>query len=197
MKLIMATGNMNKIKEVRQILQDTDIEVISMSDAGIDIEIEETGKTFEENAKLKAETIRNLTNMPVMADDSGLIIDAMPDELGIYSARFMGQDTPYTVKNQEILNRLKDVPTNSRSARFICTIAIAFPDEETKVFEGVFEGRIAYEAEGDNGFGYDPIFYLPELGCTSAQLTEDEKNKISHRGKALKLATEELKKINF
>ena len=193
----MATGNKNKIREVRQILQDTDIEVISMSDAGIDIEIEESGKTFEENAKLKAETIRDLTNLPVMADDSGLIIDAMPDELGVYSARFMGEDTPYAVKNQEILNRLNNVPTNRRSARFICTIAIAYPDKETQIFEGLFEGRIAYEAVGNNGFGYDPIFYVPEKGCTSAQLTEEEKNKISHRGKALAKAVEELKKINF
>lgn len=195
MKVIMATKNKNKIREVREILEGTEIEVVSMADAGIDIEIEESGKTFEENAIIKAEAIKNLTNEIVMADDSGLIIDAMPNELGVYSARFMGEDTSYEIKNKEILNRLEGLPNEKRSARFVCTIAIAIPNKDTKIFKGVIEGYIALEATGDNGFGYDPIFYVPELGRTTAQLTEEEKNKISHRGKALAKAADELKKI--
>lgn len=192
MKVVMATKNKNKIREVNQILKGTGIEVVSMTEAGFDMEIEETGKTFEENAMIKAQTIRDVTGKIVMADDSGLIIDAMPDELGVYSARFMGEDTSYDIKNNEILKRLEGLPDEKRSARFVCTIAIAYPDRDTKIFKGVFEGRIARAIAGDNGFGYDPIFYVPEKGCTSAQLSEEEKNEISHRGKALTLATSEL-----
>ncbi len=197
MKVIMATQNEHKVKEVKDILAGTGIDVISMTEAGIDIDIDETGKTFEENAIIKAKTIKDFTNEIVMADDSGLIVDAMPDELGIYSARFMGYDTPSVVKNKEILRRLEGLEVDKRSARFICTIAVIFPDNETKVFNGVLEGRIADSIEGENGFGYDPIFYVPELGCTCGILSEEEKNKISHRGKALAAAADELKKRIF
>ncbi len=195
MKIIMATGNKNKIKEVKEILSGTGIDIVSMSDVGINIDIKETGKTFEENAIIKAQIIKDLTNEIVIADDSGLIIDAMPDELGVYSARFMGEDTPYEIKNQAILTRLEGKAKEQRSARFVCTIAIAYPDKETKLFKGVCEGYIAFKAEGDNGFGFDPIFYVPEKKCTCAMLSEEEKNKISHRGKALAQAADELKKI--
>lgn len=192
MKLIMATGNANKVKEIRQMLEGTEIEVLSLKDAGIEADIEENGTTFEENAAIKAETIRDLTGGIVMADDSGLEIDALNKEPGIHSSRFMGEDTSYDIKNQAILGKMKEVPEEQRTARFVCAVAIAYPDAPTKVFRGTFEGRIAYESRGGNGFGYDPIFYVPEKGCTSAELSPEEKNAISHRGKALRQAVKAL-----
>ena len=193
MKVIMATSNMDKVREIRQILQGTDVEVLSMKEAGISCEIEETGTTFEENAAIKAKTIRDLTGVLTIADDSGLMIDYLDGAPGIYSSRFMGEDMPYPEKNRAILEKLKDVPDEQRSARFVCAIAIAWPDGHMDVCKETMEGRIAYEIAGEGGFGYDPIFYLPDRGCTSAQLTADEKNAISHRGKALRKAVEILR----
>lgn len=192
MKIIMATGNANKVREVREMLADTDIEILSMKEAGIDAEIIENGKTFEENAIIKAETIRDISGQMVFADDSGLEIDFLGKKPGVHSSRFMGEDTSYDIKNAHILELLEGVPDEKRSARFVCSIAIAYPDRETKTFTGVFEGRIAHSPAGQNGFGYDPIFYVPERGCTSASLTPQEKNEISHRGKALRMAAEYL-----
>ena len=192
MKLIMATGNANKVREMREMLEGSGIEIMSLKEAGIDAEIIENGKTFEENALIKAKTIRDIAHETVFADDSGLEIDYLEGAPGVHSSRFMGEDTPYDIKNAQILRRLEGVPEDKRSARFICAIAIAYADGSTKTFRGVFEGRIAYEAAGENGFGYDPIFYVPEKGCTSAQLFPDEKNAISHRGQALKAAMKEL-----
>ena len=189
----MATGNANKVREIRQMLEGTDIEVLSLKDAGIDADINENGNSFEENATIKAEAIRDLTGQIVMADDSGLEIDALGGEPGIHSARFMGEDTSYDIKNAALLEKLKDVPVEKRTARFVCAVAIAWPDAPTRVFRGTFEGRIAYESRGENGFGYDPIFYVPEKGCTSAELSPEEKNSMSHRGKALALAAEALR----
>lgn len=194
MKIIMATGNANKVKEIRQMLEGTDIEVLSLKDVQIDADIEENGTTFEENAAIKAETICSLTGQMVMADDSGLEVDALGKEPGIHSARFMGEDTSYDIKNAALLEKLKDVPEEQRTARFVCAVAIARPNEETKIFRGTFEGRIAHEIKGENGFGYDPIFYVPEKGCTSAELAPEVKNAMSHRGKALKLAVEDIRK---
>ena len=188
MKVIMATGNKNKVREVQEILQGTGIEIISMKDAGVDVEIIENGKTFEENAAIKAETVCAASGCITIADDSGLEVDWLGGAPGIYSSRFMGEDTSYDIKNAAIIEKLKDAKGDERSARFICAMAIAYPDAPTKVFEGVFEGQIAYAPAGPNGFGYDPIFYVPELGCTSAELSEEEKNAVSHRGKALRLA---------
>ena len=196
-QIIMATGNMNKVKEIRQMLEGTDLTVLSLKDAGIEADIDENGTTFEENAAIKAETIRDLTGKVVMADDSGLEIDALGKAPGIHSSRFMGEDTPYTIKNQAILDKLKDVPEEERTARFVCAVAIAFPDAPTKVFRGTFEGRIAYEIKGENGFGYDPIFFVPEMGCTSAELSPEVKNSMSHRGKALALAVDELRQCRI
>lgn len=193
MQIIMATGNANKVREIRQMLEGSGIEVISMKDAGIEAEIVEDGTSFEENAVIKAETIRDLCGSIVMADDSGLEIDALNGEPGIHSARYLGEDTPYTFKNQVILERLKEVSEEERSARFVCAVALAYPDAPTKVFRGVFEGRIAYEARGENGFGYDPIFFVPERNCTSAELSPEEKNSMSHRGKALSMAVKALR----
>ncbi|MBR2696375.1 MAG: RdgB/HAM1 family non-canonical purine NTP pyrophosphatase, partial [Parasporobacterium sp.] len=166
-QIIMATGNMNKVREIRRMLRGTNLRVISLKEAGIEAEIEENGTTFEENAAIKAETIRDLTGKIVMADDSGLEIDALGKEPGIHSSRFMGEDTSYTIKNQAILDLLKDVPEEERTARFVCAVAIAYPDAPTITFRATFEGRIAHEIKGENGFGYDPIFYVPEKGKTS------------------------------
>lgn len=188
----MATQNADKVREIRQMLEGSDIEIISLKEAGITADINENGKTFEENAVIKAETIRNIAKEMVIADDSGLEIDYMGGEPGVYSARFMGEDTSYDIKNAAILKELEGVPDEERGARFVCSIAIAYPDRETKTFTGVFEGRIAYEPAGENGFGYDPIFFVPECGCTSAELAPEVKNSMSHRGKALKMAVSEL-----
>ena len=193
MKIIMATENENKIREIRQMLKDTDIEVDSLKDVHIKADIEENGVTFEENATIKAETIRDLTGQIVMADDSGLEIDALGGKPGIHSSRFMGEDTSYEIKNAALLKQLEDVPKEKRTARFICAVAVAYPDAPTRVYRGTFEGLIAQESRGQGGFGYDPIFYVPEKGCTSAELDPEVKNSMSHRGKALSMAVKELR----
>lgn len=192
-KIIFATGNQGKMKEIREILADLDAEVLSLKDAGIETDIVEDGKTFEENAQIKAKTICEMTGEIVLADDSGLEIDYLNKEPGIYSARYMGEDTSYRIKNANLIRRLEGVPDEQRTARFVCAIAAAFPDGAVKTVRGTMEGRIGYEEKGENGFGYDPIFYLPEYGCTSAELSMEEKNKISHRGKALRAIKDELR----
>lgn len=192
-KIIFATGNADKMKEIREILSDLDAEVLSMKEAGVQADIVEDGKTFEENAVIKATAICRLTGKVVLADDSGLEIDYLNKEPGIYSARYMGENTDYHVKNGNLIERLSGVPDEKRTARFVCAIAAAFPDGSVKTVRGTMEGRIGYEEKGENGFGYDPIFFLPEYGCTSAELSMEEKNKISHRGKALQAIKEELR----
>lgn len=191
-KIIFATGNAGKMKEIREILKDLDAEVLSMKEAGVEAEIVEDGKTFEENALIKAKTVCKLTGEIALADDSGLEIDYLNKEPGIYSARYMGEDTSYRIKNANLIERLEGVPDEKRTARFVCAIAAAFPDGTVKTVRGTMEGRIGYEETGENGFGYDPIFYLPEYGCSSAEISMEEKNKISHRGKALRAIKEEL-----
>ena len=181
------------MKEIREILGDLDIELLSLKDAGIKADIVEDGKTFEENAEIKAKAICQLTGEIVLADDSGLEIDYLNKEPGIYSARYMGEDTSYRIKNASLIERLEGVPDEQRTARFVCAIAAAFPDGTMKTVRAAMEGRIGYEEKGENGFGYDPIFYLPEYDCTSAELSMEEKNKISHRGKALRLIKDELR----
>ena len=161
-----------------------------MKEAGIDADIIEDGKTFEENALIKARAIRDLSGCIVLADDSGLEVDALNKEPGIYSARYMGEDTSYDLKNANIIERLKGLSGEERSARFVCAIAAAFPDGSEETCRGTIEGQIGYEPAGENGFGYDPIFFVPEYGCTTAQLSPEEKNEISHRGKALRAMRE-------
>lgn len=192
-KIIFATGNEGKMKEIREILGDLDVEVLSLKDAGIKADIDENGKTFEENAVIKATEICKMTGEIVLADDSGLEIDYLNKEPGVYSARYMGEDTSYHIKNANLIQRLEGVPDEKRTARFVCAIAAAFPDGSIKTTLGTMEGRIGYEEKGENGFGYDPIFYLPEFKCTSAELSMEEKNKISHRGKALRAMRDELR----
>ena len=191
-KVIFATGNEGKMKEIREILGDLDIQLLSLKDAGITADIEENGISFEENAVIKATAIRDLTGEIVLADDSGLEIDYLNKEPGIYSARYMGEDTSYHIKNANLIERLNGVPDEKRTARFVCAIAAAFPDGTVRTVRAAMEGRIGYEEKGENGFGYDPIFYLPEYGCSSAELSMEEKNKISHRGKALRAIRDEL-----
>lgn len=192
-KIIFATGNEGKMKEIREILGDLEAEVLSLKDAGIKADIVEDGKSFEENAEIKAKAICKMTGEIVLADDSGLEIDYLNKEPGIYSARYMGEDTSYHIKNANLIERLAGVPDEQRTARFVCAIAAAFPDGTVKIVREAMEGRIGYEEKGENGFGYDPIFYLPEYGCTSAEISMEEKNKISHRGKALRAIKDELR----
>lgn len=202
-QIIFATGNMGKMREIRDILKNVDADILSMKEAGIEADIVEDGTTFEENAVIKAKAVAGLLtehdggkykDAIVLADDSGLEIDYLNKEPGIYSARYMGEDTPYSVKNQNLLERLAGVPSEQRSARFVCAIAAVMPDGDVITTLGTIEGRIGDRAEGNNGFGYDPIFYVPEFGCTTAQLSEEEKNRISHRGRALEAMETELKK---
>ncbi len=194
-RLIVATGNEGKMVEFRQILGDTDREFASLKDMHLqDVEIVEDGTTFEENAIIKAKAIMEITGEMVLADDSGLEVDYLDKAPGIYSARYLGEDTSYTVKNNHIISLLKDVPEEKRSARFVCVIACAFPDGRVITSRATVEGQIGYEEKGENGFGYDPIFYVPEFGCTTAELSPEDKNKISHRGKALRHMHEMLKK---
>ncbi len=183
--MIFATTNQGKVKEIKAILGDIGEEILSLKEAGIAADIVENGSTFEENAIIKARTIMELTGQLVLADDSGLEVDAMNGEPGIYSARFMGENTSYDIKNKAILEALKDVKGKDRSARFVCAIAAAFPDGEIITTRGTIEGIIADEPAGNNGFGYDPIVYVPEYGMTTGQMEPEQKNEISHRGKAL------------
>lgn len=207
-KIIFATGNAGKMKEIRMILADMGLEILSMKEAGISPDIEENGASYEENAMLKARAVAacaEAQNAIVLADDSGLEVDYLGGEPGIYSARYLGEDTSYSVKNANLIERLQGVPDEERTARFVCAIAAVVPGSKAVpgsktpaslefAVRAAIEGRIGYEEKGTHGFGYDPIFYVPEFGKTTAELTEEEKNQVSHRGKALRLMKEELRK---
>lgn len=199
MKIVVATGNKDKVKEIKEIMGDMDVTVTTMKEAGLSVEPEETGTTFLENALVKAGAVAEKAaacgewnDAVVIADDSGLVIDALNGEPGIYSARYLGHDTSYREKNADLLKRLTGVPDEERSARFVCAMAAVCPDGKTLTAEAEMEGRIGYEERGENGFGYDPIFYLTEFGCSCAELSREQKNAISHRGKALRLMRERL-----
>ena len=195
-RVIFATGNAGKMREIRSIMADTYSEILSMKEAGIQTDIVEDGKTYEENALIKARAVAAAAaGGLVLADDSGLEIDFLGKEPGVHSARYLGEDTPYSIKNAELLRRLEGVPEEERMARFVCAIAAVLPDGREFTVRATIEGRIGYEEKGTNGFGYDPIFYVPEFGRTTAELTEEEKNLVSHRGKALRLMKEELAKL--
>ena len=185
-KIVFATGNENKMIEIRMILEDLGIEILSQREAGITADVIEDGATFEENAMIKAREIAKYTDAIVLADSSGLEIDYLNKEPGIYSARYMGENTSYDIKNQALLDRLDGVPDEKRTARFVCAIAAVFPDGTEEVVRGTMEGIIGHEIIGENGFGYDPIFFLPEYHCTSAQLPPEKKNELSHRGEGLR-----------
>ena len=185
-QIIFATQNPDKMREIRAIFADLGMEVLSMKEAGILLEVEEKGRTFEENARIKAAAVAECCQGIVLADDSGLEIDYLNQEPGVYSARYLGEDTAYEVKNRILLERLASVENELRTARFVCAIAAAFPDGRIETVRETMEGRIGDEAKGNHGFGYDPIFFLPEYGCSSAELSLEQKNAISHRGKALR-----------
>lgn len=184
-KIVFATGNDGKMREIREILKDLGMEVLSMKEAGVTLDIVEDGNTFGDNAELKARAVWKKTGGIVLADDSGLVVDCLNGEPGILSARYMGEDTSYEIKNQNILDRAAHARGGERSARFICNIAAVLPDGTVLHTEEAMEGLLADQPAGKEGFGYDPILYIPEFGVTSAQLTLEQKNKISHRGKAL------------
>ena len=193
-KIIFATGNKNKMREIREIYQDLDYEILSMKEAGIELDIVEDGTTFAENALIKAKAVAQCCDAVVLADDSGLEIDYLNKEPGVYSARYMGEDTSYEIKNANLIQRLEGVPKEQRTARFVCAVAAVFPDGTNKVVRGTIEGYIGYEPQGEHGFGYDPIFYVDAYGCSTASLEPEEKNRISHRGNALRMMKDELKK---
>ena len=193
-KVIFATGNAGKIREAGEILKELNLEVVSMKEAGVFADPEENGSSYAENALIKARAVAALTkDAIVLADDSGLEIDYLNKEPGIYSARYLGEDTSYHVKNQNLISRLDGVEDEKRTARFVCAIAAVLPDGREFSTLGTVEGRIGYEERGEGGFGYDPIFYVPEFGKTTAELSEEEKNAISHRGRALRAMAEILK----
>lgn len=193
-KIIFATGNEGKMKEIRLLLEDLGVRILSLKEAGIHLKIQENGKTFEENAVIKARTVMKETGALVLADDSGLEIDYLNGEPGVYSARYLGEDTSYRIKNQNLIDRLRGVPEEKRTARFVCVIAAVFPDGRILTTRGTIEGIIGYEERGEGGFGYDPIFWLPEYGCSTAELSMEKKNELSHRGKALSAMKKELRK---
>ena len=196
-RIIFATGNKGKVREIEMILADAGYEIRTMKEAGIAIDIVEDGKTYEENAMIKVRAVwehPNAKGCIVMADDSGLEVDALGREPGVYSARYMGEDTPYSIKNAEIIRRLEGVPDEERTARFVCAIAAKLPNGQELSTRATIEGRIGYEEKGEHGFGYDPIFYYPPFGKHTAELSEEEKNQVSHRGKALRLMKEKLTK---
>lgn len=199
MKIIFATGNKDKMAEIREIMEDLGFEVTSMKEEGIESDPEENGESFEENAMIKAQAVHEIAvkrgiEAIVMADDSGLEIDCLNKEPGIYSARYMGRDVPYSEKNADLIRRTNETGDKDRTARFVCAVAAVYPDGSSTVLRGTVEGTVAFEPSGNRGFGYDPIFYLPDRGCTTADLTNEEKNSISHRGNALRMIKEELKK---
>ena len=200
MRLIFATGNKGKMNEIREIMSDS-VPVLSMAEAGVSTGVEEDGNSFMENSFIKARAVartckeKGIDDAIVLADDSGLVVDALNGEPGIYSARYIGEDSPYSIKNAKIIERLNGVSDEDRTARFVCAIACVMPDGREYSAEATYEGAIGYEERGEHGFGYDPIFYLPDRGVYSAELDPDEKNRISHRGKALRMMKEILSEI--
>ncbi len=193
-RIVFATGNADKMREIREIMSDLDCEIVSMKEIGVQPEIMEDGKTFGENAEIKARAVWSCTGGIVLADDSGLVVDYIGGAPGIYSARYMGEATSYEIKNQSIIDQLADAKGDARAARFVCNIAAVLPDGRILHTEATMEGQIAWQPAGCGGFGYDPILYLPEFGMTSAELTSEQKNRISHRGKALEAMRETLKR---
>lgn len=195
-RFIAATKNKGKLKEIEEILIDFPFKVISMEEVGVSKEIEEYGSTFEENALIKAREVNKLTGEMVMADDSGLEVDFLNGAPGIFSSRFAGENATDEEKNNKLFLLLEGVPFEKRTARFVCVIAVVFPDGRDFTVKGTCEGYIGFKAEGENGFGYDPLFFLPDYNMTTAQMSSEEKHRISHRGKALRLMADKLHEMN-
>lgn len=195
-KLIFATGNADKLREFKEMLDENEYDIMTMKEAGVDIDIVEDGKTFQENARIKARAVAMHVDGIVVADDSGLVVDALGGEPGVYSSRYMGEDTPYEEKNAKIIERLSGIPQERRTARFVCAMDVVFPNGEEQTVTGVMEGYIGDQPMGENGFGYDPIFYVEPQNVSTAYLSPEEKNKISHRGKALRAVKEIVENYN-
>lgn len=193
MKIVVATKNQGKLREIKAILSDDKYEIVSMSDMGIDIEVDEDADTFSGNAEKKAIEIMKVCNEITLADDSGLVVDALNGAPGVYSARYAGEHGDDLQNNLLLLKNMQN--ETNRKAKFVCAMVLAFPDGRTISVEGEFHGQIDYEMKGTGGFGYDVLFYLPEYGMTSAEISAEEKNKISHRSKALQLIKEKLQDI--
>ncbi|KMY68921.1 purine NTP phosphatase [Desulfocarbo indianensis] len=193
MDLVLASNNQGKLREIRQIMEPLGLEVLSAAQAGFSQEVEETGQTFEANAKLKACIVAQVLGLPALADDSGLVVEALGGAPGVYSARYAGPGASDAERSGKLLKKLDGVPPEKRGAAFVCVMACCLPSGLMLTAEGRLEGRIALQPAGDNGFGYDPVFELPERGCTVAQLSAAEKNAISHRGRALRRLAEHLK----
>ena len=194
MKIICATSNKDKLREIREIFSDFDCEIVSMKEAGVNIDVEETGDTFLENAYMKAKAVWDITGGVVFSDDSGLEVDYLNKAPGVYSARFMGTDTSYEIKNKKIIQLLEEAKGRERSARYKAAICCILEDGSVIEIEESMEGEIAHSPSGSEGFGYDPIFYVKEFSKTAAALSREEKNKISHRGKALRVLKDKLRK---
>jgi len=199
-KILIATGNAHKLSEIRDILSDSRVELLGANDLGLSLEVEENGSTFAENAALKARAFFDAARLPVLADDSGLEVPALNNAPGVYSARYAGEHANYARNNAYLLEQMRGLTGEERKARFVCTVCFKTEEKEW-FFTGITEGYILDRLQGEQGFGYDPLFYVPELGRTYAQLSSDEKNRISHRGKALKkfkiFLQEYLKKIDI
>jgi XTP/dITP diphosphohydrolase len=192
MQLLVATNNCGKIREYQDLLVGLDMQLVGLSDIGITADVDETGQTFEENARLKAVAYSQASGLLTLADDSGLEVEALGGAPGIYSARYAGKGATDADRYRKLLAALSGVPWEKRSARFRCVIALAWPDKQIETFDGQCDGVIAFEPKGTNGFGFDPVFFMPERGCTMAELPEEVKNQVSHRARAARLARERL-----
>ena len=198
MKVVLASKNPHKLVEIRQITDKFGFELVLQSELGVDIDVEETGTTFEENSFMKAEAVMKATGLPAIADDSGIAVDALNGEPGIYSARYGFDDTlDDWGRLQLLLKNTEAVPDDQRQARFVCVITFITPDGKTIQARGEIHGQLTREPHGENGFGYDPIFYYPPMGKTTAEMTSEEKNRVSHRANALGLFYQKLKEANY
>ena len=198
MKVVLASKNRHKLVEISKITEKFDMELVLQSDLGVDIDVEETGTTFEENSFIKAEAVMKATGLPALADDSGIAVDALNGEPGIYSARYGFDDSLDDWGRLELLlKNTEHVPDGERQAQFVCVITMVTPDGQTIQARGEIHGELTREAKGENGFGYDPIFYYPPLGKTTAELSPEEKNEVSHRANALKVFYEKLKEAGY
>ena len=198
MKVVLASKNPHKLVEIAAILEKLDIQLVLQSELGVDIDVEETGTTFEENSFLKAEAVMKATGLPALADDSGIAVDALNGEPGVYSARYGFDDTlDDRGRMMLLLKNTEDVPDDRRQAQFVCVITLVTPEGEVIQARGEVHGTLTREPRGANGFGYDPIFYYPPMGMSTAEMSSEDKNEVSHRGNALKVFYEKLKEAGY
>ena len=198
MKVVLASKNRHKLEEISKITEKFDIELVLQSELGIDIDVEETGTTFEENSFLKADAVMKASGLPALADDSGIAVDALNGEPGVYSARYgFDESLDDWGRLELLLKNTENVPDGQRQAQFVCVITMVTPEGQVIQARGEIHGELTREARGENGFGYDPIFFYPPLGKTTAELSSEEKNQVSHRANALKLFYEKMKEAGY